>query len=262
MMKSRNGFIAAVMGLLLGFGLVACGQGADKSKDALEAIKKEGVLKVGIEAAYPPFNYYDDKNKLVGFDVDITEEIAERMGVKVEYVATPWESIIGGLLADKYDIIISSMAITDERKQKVDFTAPYYHTGSQLFSPGDTDITDPTKIAGKKIGVAIGTTFEEKAKELGANVVTYKSDLLAFQDVQNGRLDGLLTDGPVGHHVISSRGYDIKPVGEPLIKAEAGIALRKNQGKFLEEVNKHIADMQADGTYAAISKKWFGTDIR
>ncbi|WP_166790359.1 transporter substrate-binding domain-containing protein [Cryobacterium tagatosivorans] len=224
--------------------------------------KAQGTLKVGIEGAYPPFNYYDKDNKLVGFDVDITKALAKDMGVKIEYVATPWDSILGGLLAKKYDIIISSMAITEERKAKVDFTEPYYHTGSQLFAPTDTSITDPEDLKGKKIGVAIGTTFEEKARALGADVVTYKSDLLAFEDVKNGRLDGLLTDGPVGGNAIQVGGYDMKAVGTPLIDAAAGIAVNKNSAGLLKKLNAAIAKIQDDGTYLKISTKWFGTDIR
>ncbi|TFB55167.1 transporter substrate-binding domain-containing protein [Cryobacterium tagatosivorans] len=257
-MNIRSTSIAALMAVLL-VGSVA---GCSSSAAAPAADKAQGTLKVGIEGAYPPFNYYDKSNKLVGFDVDITTALAKDMGVKVEYVATPWDSILGGLLANKYDIIISSMAITDERKAKVDFTEPYYHTGSQLFAPTNTSITDPAQIKGKKIGVAIGTTFEEKARALGADVVTYKSDLLAFEDVKNGRLDGLLTDGPVGGNAIKVGGYDMKPVGTPLIDAAAGIAVNKNHADLLKKLNAAITKIQADGTYAKISTTWFGTDIR
>lgn len=257
-MKIRSTTIAALMAVLLVGSVAACSSSAAAPAED----KAQGTLKVGIEGAYPPFNYYDKNNELVGFDVDITTALARDMGVKVEYVATPWDSILGGLLAKKYDIIISSMAITEERKAKVDFTEPYYHTGSQLFAPTDTSITDPEEIKGKKIGVAIGTTFEEKARALGADVITYKSDLLAFEDVKNGRLDGLLTDGPVGGNAIQVGGYDMKAVGTPLIDAAAGIAVNKNNAGLLKKLNAAIAKIQDDGTYLEISTKWFGTDIR
>jgi ABC-type amino acid transport substrate-binding protein len=263
-MKKMNRSTVGILALVLVASLTACSasHAAPKATDEFSAIKSTGTMQVGIEAAYPPFNFFDKQNNLQGFDVDVTQAIAKKMGIKVQYVPTPWESIIGGLLAKKYDIIISSMAITDARKQTVAFTDPYYHTGSQLFAHTNTTITDPTQLTGKKIGVAIGTTFAIKAKELGATVVTYTTDLLAFEDVQNGRLDGLLTDGPVGNYAIKQHGYDIKQVGTPLIQAAAGIAMRKSEPAFLAAVNKALKEIQTDGTYTSISQKWFGTDIR
>lgn len=228
----------------------------------LGTIKSSGTINIGIEGAYPPFNYYDDKNELVGFDVDITNELAKRMGVKANFVATPWDSIIAGLLSKKYDIILSSMAITDARKQKVDFTDPYYHTGAQLFIPTSSAITNPTDINGRKIGASIGTTFEKKANELGAVLVTYKNDMLSFQDMASGRVEGVITDRGVGARMIKEHQYPFKPIGEPLLKDAAGIALNKNEDALREELNKYLGEMLKDGTYEQISKKWFDQDIR
>jgi ABC-type amino acid transport substrate-binding protein len=266
--------ILLVMSLCLIFMLGACGSsekttstgGKDAGKDSgiLAEIKKKGVIDIGIEGAYPPFNYFDESNKLIGFDVDIADEITKRMGVKPNYVPTPWDTIIGGLLTKKYDIILSSMSITEERKQKVDFTDPYYHTGAQLFVNEEyTDIKDPEKdIKGKKIGVAIGTTFEKKATELGATVVNYKSDLLTFQDLANKRVVGVITDKAVGARLSKEKGYTFKTVGDPLIQDAAGITLNKHEEALKAEINKHLKAMMEDGTYAEISEKWFGKDIR
>ncbi|SFA69740.1 MULTISPECIES: ABC transporter substrate-binding protein [unclassified Bacillus (in: firmicutes)] len=263
--------ILLLMTLCLMFVMSACGSsekssttGGKAGKDLLAQIKKEGTIDIGIEGAYPPFNYFDDKNELVGFDVDVAKEITKRMGVKANFVATPWDTIIGGLLTKKYDIIISSMAITDERKEKVDFTDPYYHTGAQLFVREDyTEIKDPkTDAKGKNIGVCIGTTFEEKANELGAMVTTYKSDLLTFQDLSAKRIDAVITDKAVGSRVIKEQNYPFKSVGDMLFTEEAGITLNKNQEELKAEINKHLKAMMEDGTYAEISKKWFGEDIR
>ncbi|NHC40199.1 transporter substrate-binding domain-containing protein [Bacillus sp. MM2020_1] len=266
--------ILLVMTLCLIFMLAACGSseksssngGKDANEDSgiLAAIKKNGVIEIGIEGAYPPFNYFDKSNKLIGFDVDIANEITKRMGVKPNYVATPWDTIIGGLQSKKYAIIISSMAITEERKQKVDFTDPYYHTGAQLFVNEDySEIKDPKKdINGKKIGVAIGTTFEKKATELGATIVNYKSDLLTFQDLANKRVVGVITDKAVGSRMIKEKGFKFKAVGDMLYRDAAGITLNKHEEALKAEINKHLKEMMEDGTYEEISKKWFGEDIR
>lgn len=257
----------SVLGLALSVGLLAgCGGAKDTASPSgngvLDKIQAEKKMNVGIEGAFPPFNYFNDKNQLEGFDVDITNEIAKRMGVEPNYVATPWDSILAGLLSKKYDIIISSMTITEERKEKVDFTDPYYRTGAQLFVPENSTITDPTSLKGVKVGVSIGTTFEEKAKELGADMVTYKSDLLTFEDMKNGRVEGVITDKVVGASIIKEKGYTFKTVGDMLYSEDIGIALNKNEEAFRNEINKHLKAMMEDGTYEQISKKWFNRDIR
>ncbi len=231
-------------------------------RNVLEQIKEKEEINVGIEGAYPPFNFYNSSNELEGFDVDITNEIAKRMGVKVNFVATPWDSIIGGLLSNKYEIIISSMAITEERKQKVDFTEPYYRTGAQLFAPSNTDIKDVnTDLKGKKIGVVTGTTFTKEVERLGGEPVLYKSDLLSFLDLSNGRIDGAITDKAVGGNIIVENDYDLSPVGNILYDEVAGITVNKGEKELVKEIDQHIKDMVKDGTYKDISEKWFGTSI-
>ncbi|MEX2460769.1 MAG: transporter substrate-binding domain-containing protein [Paenibacillaceae bacterium] len=253
-------FITAIALILVASLAAACGKSG--SKDALGQIKSAGAINVGIEGAYPPFNSVDSKNELEGFDVDITNELAKRMGIKVNFIVTPWDSIIAGLLAKKYEVILSSMAITDERKQKVDFSDAYYTTGSSLFVPNDTTLTDPKLIKDKRIGVSIGTTFEKRANELGAKLTTYKNDQLAFQDLAAGRLDGILTDKAVGANLVKAKNYPVKILGEPLLAEKAGITLNKNQTTLKDELNKHLKAMMSDGTYEQISTKWFGQDIR
>lgn len=262
MVKKRSLFL--VLFSLALIALSACGsKSADGQADkSLERVKTAGVLNVGIEGAYPPFNYYNDKNELVGFDVEIANAIGAKLGVKVNFVVTPWDAIIAGLLSEKYDTIISSMAITEERMQKVDFTKPYFHTGAQLFVPNDSEITDPTKIEGMKIGASIGSTFETKAKDLKVDLVTYKSDILTFQDLANGRIKGVITDKAVGSSMIKEKNYPFKALGDLLFTEEAAFTIRKNEGTLKEALSKAIDDIQSDGTYEKISNNWFGKDIR
>jgi len=259
----KKGFLYLMM-LMLMMVTVACGlnKKGDDEKSALQEVKEKGVINVGIEGAYPPFNFYNNSNELEGFDVDITNEIAKRMDVKVNFIATPWDSIIGGLLSKKYEIIISSMAITEERKQKVDFTEPYYRTGAQLFAPANTDMKDAkTDLKGKKIGVVTGTTFTKEVERLGGEPVLYKSDLLSFQDLANGRIDGAITDKAVGGNIIVENDYDAVAVGDILYDEVAGITVNKGETELVKEIDHHIKEMVKDGTYGDISKKWFGTSI-
>ena len=175
-------------------GIVAgCGSGDGK---VLDRIEKSKVLNVAFEGTYPPFNYLNDKDELVGFDVDISNEIAERLGVKAKFITTKWESLIGGLKADKFDIIIGQMSVTEERKKSVDFTDPYVITGSVLITREETnDITKLEDIKGKKVGVGGGTTFEEIANSVdGADVKLYKAFSDYLEDLKNKRLDVIIND--------------------------------------------------------------------
>lgn len=267
-------FLFVIM-LSVGMLLTACGSSktgsgdtddtkkGTETKSALEEIKETGVINVGIEGAYPPFNYFNDKNELIGFDVDITNEITKRMGIEPNFIATPWDTIIGGLVTNKYDIILSSMAITDERKKKVDFSDVYYRTGVQVFVAKDDDsIKDPkTDLKGKKVGVATGTTFAEEARELGAEAVEYKTDQLTFQDLANGRIDAVITNQAVGSWLVKTHDHPIKRAGDLLYVEIAGITINKGQEDLVEEINKHLTDMMEDGTYEEISMKWFGMNI-
>lgn len=233
-----------------------------EADNALSRAQDAGVIRAGIEGAYPPFNAFDENNELVGFDVDITKALADRLDVEVEFVPTPWDTIIGGLNAGRYDLVISSLTITEERAEKVDFTDPYYHTGSQIFAPEGHEITDTDDLSSVVVGVTLGTTFEEMAVERGATVSTYKSDQLAMEDLANGRLGAVITDNPVGNAIISENEYSIVEVGDRISNPAAGIAVDKGEQELLDAMNEALAEIQSDGTYEEISLEWFGTDIR
>ncbi|MBU8877533.1 transporter substrate-binding domain-containing protein [Bacillus sp. FJAT-29790] len=259
-------FMLGVCMIVLVLITAACGgnkEGGDSAGGAtLKAIKSKGVIQIAMEGAYPPYNFINESNQLEGFDVDIAQEIAKRLDVKAELLPIPWDSMIPALTGKKFDIIVSDMAITEERKKKVDFSNPYFTTGNQLFVPQDSAIKVPEDMKGKKIGVTISTTAAEMVTEHEADVKLYKNDFLAFEDLINGRLDGVSTDQGVGAKIILERNYTLLAVDGLLNTEEAGITIRKEDTDLREEINKIIADMQNDGTYEEISKKWFGKDIR
>jgi ABC-type amino acid transport substrate-binding protein len=246
--------------------LAACGGSKETSGSAdggtLKAIKDKGEIKIAIEGAYPPYNYINKSNELEGFDIDISNEVAKRLGVKPVLVATPWDSMIPALIGKKFDIIISDMAITEERKKKVSFSDHYFTTGNQLFVPQNSSIKTPKDMKGKAIGVTISTTAAEMATENGADVKLYKSDFLAFEDLVTGRLDGVATDQGVGAKIIMERNYSFQAVDGLLNTEQAGMTIRKKDHELRKEINKIIAEMHKDGSFEAISKKWFGKDIR
>ncbi|TCP21158.1 amino acid ABC transporter substrate-binding protein (PAAT family) [Scopulibacillus darangshiensis] len=253
--------------LLLLVGVTACGskntESGDKSeKSGLSQVKDSGVLRVGFEGTYPPFNFLNDKKKYDGFDVDISNEIARRLGVKTKFVATKWDGLIGGLKANKFDIIIAQMTITDERKKSVDFTDPYVVTGSVLVTRKDTSgLTKLEDIKGKKVGVGAGTTFEKVARSVdGADVHTYKTVNDYIQDLMNGRLDVIINDKLLMSYNIQKKHLPIKISSDVVNKDTIGMAVKKGHPKFVKALNKALSDMKRDGTYNKIYKKWFGTE--
>lgn len=245
--------------------LAACGtNNKNESEDGtsqLDRIQEAGSMVVGIEGAFPPFNFFDKEDNLVGFDVDISKEIGERLGVDIEFKPTPWDTIIGGLTTKKYDVIISSVAPTEERKSKVDFTDPYYTTGVQIFADPNSDIKGPNDLEGKTVGVVTGTTFSKEAEALGASATFYDSDLLTFQDMSNDRLDAVITDRSVGLDIVNKQDYPFVTVGDLLYEETPGITLNKNEPELKEALNKAIKEMKEDGTYEEISMEWFGENI-
>lgn len=214
--------------------------------------------------AYKPFSF-DQNGEIVGFDVDIANEIAKRIGRTPEMVSpVPFDTLIQGLRGGRYDALVASHGITDERKEQVDFTRPYYRSGAQAFiAEENTTITGTDDLEGAKIGVVKASTYLELAEGItGAdNVTTYESDVVALQDLTTGRLDAVITDKLVGLIAMDKSGLAIKTVGEVLERDEMGIAVQKGDAELLEAINGALEDMIADGTYEEISLRWFPENI-
>ncbi|QBP42430.1 transporter substrate-binding domain-containing protein [Paenisporosarcina antarctica] len=232
------------------------------SKTVLDRMEKSKVLNVAFEGTYPPFNFLDDKDDFQGFDVDISNEIAKRLGVEVNFIATKWDGLIGGLKADKFDIVIGQMTVTEERKKSVDFTDPYVITGSVLITREETnDITKLEDIKGKKVGVGGGTTFEEVANTVdGADVILYKAVSDYIQDLKNKRLDVIINDQLLISYNIKEQNLPLKIASDIVNRDEIGMAVNKGNEDFITEVNEALSEMKEDGTYIEIYKKWFGTE--
>ena len=261
----RNARLLAMLVILALVGALAVGCSGTSSSDGTSGSdqKASESFTYAMSGLYKPFNF-KESGVLTGFDVEIGEEIARRMGREAVPVTNPWETIIQGLKADKYDAIIGSMAITDERLEQVAFSRPYYRSGAQIFVEADNSvISGEEDLSGKKIGVVKASTFKDIAEDLtdAKNVVGYDSDVIALQDLTTGRIDAVITDQVVGFDAIKSAGLEIKDVGEPLFVDEMGIAIPLDSVELLEEVNAALEAMIEDGTYGTISEKWFGRDI-
>ena len=186
------------------------------------------------------------------------------MGIELDYVTSDWDGLIEGLRSSRYDGILGSMAITDERLKVVDFTTPYYYSGAQLFTTKDSNITDVSEMEGKLIAVATGTNFAQDAEGLGAEVTYYQDDNATMMELVNGRVDGVITDRIVGITAMKelSGGENIQSVGELLRLESMGIAMNKDDSELLEQIDEILEEMHTDGTLTQISQKWLdGEDV-
>lgn len=228
-------------------------------------------LRVGLNPAYEPFESKTATGEIVGFDVDIANALCEQIKRKCVFVESEWDSIIAGLQAKKFDVVISSMSITPERARVVDFTKRYYKTPSAIVVKKSVKYDGPASLKGMKIGVLKASTQEKWAlgelKPAGVNVVPYQSQNQVYLDIQAGRIDGTVDDKvevnggflrkPEGkdYGYVGPDQYDVKYYGEGI-----GIALRKGQGDLKKQLNDAIDAIRANGTYDRIAKKYFDFD--
>ncbi len=213
---------------------------------------------------YPPFNYMTADSEVIGFDVDVAQEIADRMGKELDYVTTAWDGIIEGLRAGRYDGILGSLGINPARQEVVAFSDPYYYSGPQLIVRADSHLTGPEDVDSQTtLGLVTGTTFEEDANNLGAQVSLYEDDNQTLMELLNGRIDGVLTDRIVGLNAIAELpgGDSLELVGSVLRTERMGIAVQQDNDELLGEINYHLENMRADGTMREISEHWFGEGV-
>jgi L-cystine transport system substrate-binding protein len=226
----------------------------------LAKIKAAGVFKVATEGTYSPFTFHDASGALVGFDVEIAQEIAKRLGVKAQFTEGKWDGLIAGLDANRYDAVINEVTITDARKQKYDFSDPYVVTKPVLIVKSEnTSIKSFADLKGKKVAEDLTTTYAQVAKGYGAAVVNAD---LPFEVILSGRVDGTINDR------LFFLDFKKQKPDAPLKIVDTydqpdyqGVILRKGNPDLVAAINKALADIKADGSYLKISQKYFGEDV-
>ncbi|MBK4713755.1 MULTISPECIES: cystine ABC transporter substrate-binding protein [Tenebrionibacter/Tenebrionicola group] len=231
----------------------------------LSQIKDRGTLRVGVEGTYPPFSFQGDDGKLTGFEVAFANDLAKRLGVKADFKTTKWDGILASLDAKRVDVVINQVTISDERKKKYDFSAPYTVSGIQaLVKKGnEASITSPDSLKGKKVGVGLGTNYEQWLREnvQGVDVRTYDDDATKYQDLRVGRINAILVDRLAALDLMKKTHNTLVTAGEPFSRLESGVAMRKGNPELLAAVNNAIDEMKRDGSLEKISQTWFGTDV-
>lgn len=254
----------AVLGLLTASVLVlsGCSGGAGGAGGGDAALITEGTLVAVSSGEYRPFSYYEG-DQLVGFDKDVADAVAAKMGLQPDTQTGRFDTLVQGLQSRRYDVVIGSMTPTPERDEAVDFSEGYYTSGAQMFVNEDSDCSDPRAMDAPVVGVASGTTYQTFLEDEGiaGEIKTYSSDVTALTDLATGRLDAVVTDKLVGLNQVSESDQPLRTCGELLFSEEPAFAVRDGNTELLDQLNTALAAIQEDGTYAELSEKWFGEDI-
>ena len=235
------------------------------AENLLAKVKDKGELRVGLEGTYPPFSFQDENGKLTGFEVEFAQQLAQHLGVKAKLQPTKWDGMLASLDSKRIDVVINQVTISDERKKKYDFSTPYTLSGVQALTMKAKagTISKPDDLAGKKVGVGLGSNYEQWLRDnvKGVDIRTYDDDPTKYQDLRSGRLDAILVDRLAALDLVKKTGNTMAVAGAPFSRLESGVALRKGNDDLLNAVNQAIAAMQKDGSLTKLSEKWFGADV-
>ncbi|WP_026476550.1 amino acid ABC transporter substrate-binding protein [Alkaliphilus transvaalensis] len=226
------------------------------------------VIRIGTSGGYPPFTFMNNEGNLDGFEIDVWGEIGQRIGYEVEFQASEFSGLFGMLDTGRIDTISNQITMTDVRKEKYLFPSPYVFSGAQLIvREGDESIKNLDDLKGKKIGVSLGSNYEELIRNYDVNneidVITYEDFIGSLQDVAIGRIDAVMNDKLAAIINIEKSGLDLQLGGDPVHPLENSFPFVNNEenADLVEKISEAIIEMRADGTLNEISNKWFSVDI-
>lgn len=245
-------------------GEVTTSKGNDSEENNLFGeIKNSGVLNIGTEGTYAPFSFHDESGKLTGYDIEVIEEVAKRLGVEPKFHETQWDAIFAGLDAKRFDVIANQVGINEERLEKYDFSTPYTKSNAVLLIHKDTtDITTFSDIDGRQSAQTLTSNYGALAESYGAKLVKVDGFNQAVELVISKRVDGTFNDK------ISALDYlhqkpdaPIQMIDEAKDASENAFLFRKGNQELVDEFNSILQEMRDDGTLKQISEKWFGEDV-
>lgn len=263
--------------LALGLGLAACGQSTERGADgkaaapsshaaggSLAAVKKAGVLEVGTEGTYKPFDYHEGgTGALTGYDVDIARAVGQKLGVKVQFVETQWDAIFAGLDSGRFDVIGDQVSINPERQARYEFSTPYtVSPGVVVTKASDASIHSFADLKGKTTAQSLTSNWYQLAKQNGANVQPVEGWAQAVTLLKQGRVDATVNDKLTFLDWQKSQAdTSLKIAATSQDVSHNAFAFRKGSDDLVKAVDDALAQLRADGTLATISQKYFGADV-
>ncbi len=252
--------------LIASVGLVGCGTNSSKtteSKDLLSKIKSEGKIRIGTEGTYAPYTFHDKSGKLTGFDVEIAEEVAKRLGVQPEFIETKWDGMFAGLDAKRFDMIANEVGVKPDRQAKYDFSEAYIVSKAVLIvNNADHTIEKFADLKGKKSAQSLTSNLAKIAETNGAVIQPIDGFNQAIDLLVSKRVDATINDS-LSYLDLKKQKPDlaIKVVDEEENAQPSAIMFNKGNKELVDATNKALTDMKADGTYSKISDKWFAADV-
>ena len=250
------------------FLLTACGKQDAKPAAQAGAASDTREYVVGAEATFAPFEFQNEQKEIVGFDVDIMHAIADKGGFKIKFVNTPFEGIFNFLAQGDRDLIASAITITDERKQTVDFSDPYFDSTQYIVVPKGSKVTKFTDLKTLSVGVQSATTGDEAVQKLlgksNPKIKRMESAMMALKELEGGGVDAVVLDtGLVKNYIKNNPTEGFHAITDPDFPKEYyGIAVKKGNAELLAKVNTGLAAIKADGTYQTIYNKYFSDDAK
>jgi len=256
--------IAAVALLALGAALVGCSKNETAQPAAPAAVSK---IVVGLDDNFPPMGFRDEKNQLVGFDIDMAREAAKRLGLEVEFKPIDWSAKEAELSGKRVDALWNGLTITEERKQNIAFTAPYMENHQIIVVAANSTIKTKADLAGKVVGAQEGSSAVDAVKKEAAvfqsfkELKTFGDNVTALMDLSTGRLEAVVVDEVVGRYYVAKKPADYAVLQDHFGTEDYGVGLRKDDTALQGQLEKALADMKADGSAAKIAEQWFGKNI-
>lgn len=247
--------------------LAACGKQEDAPAAPAAAPAALTKIVVGLDDNFPPMGFRDEKNELVGFDIDMAREAGKRLGVEVEFKPIDWSAKEAELSAKRVDVLWNGLTITEERKKNIDFTAPYMENHQIVVVGASSAVKTKADLAGKVVGAQDGSSAVDAVKKDDAVFKTFKEfktfgdNVTALMDLATGRLDAVVVDEVVGRYYVAKKPADYAVLDEHFGTEDYGVGVRKDDTDLHGKLDQALAAMKQDGAAARIATQWFGKDI-
>ncbi|WP_311221786.1 MULTISPECIES: amino acid ABC transporter substrate-binding protein [unclassified Acidovorax] len=262
--------IAAIALVSLGALLAGCGKNDNAQNAGTAAAPAPAAVAkivVGLDDNFPPMGFRDDKNQLVGFDIDMAREAAKRMGVEVEFKPIDWSAKEAELAGQRVDALWNGLTITEERKKNIAFTAPYMENHQIIVVPAQSPIKTKADLAGKVVGAQDGSSAVDAAKKDEAVFKSFKEfktfgdNVTALMDLSTGRLEAVVVDEVVGRYYVAKKPQDYAVLQDHFGTEDYGVGVRKDDAALQGRIDTALAEMKKDGAAAKIAEQWFGKNI-